>query len=1192
MAENDDLKGQKSSNLYNPGFPDLVPERGTQVIMDSDDISYESRQTLGDFLKDKTLKNKRPVPTGGSTPLPADSFIPSGETAGTFQNDLKVSDSNSLGNNSAGRFGNTRRGTVNKGESSPLSVYRDELEADGKNIDSIDIATVSPVKRAGNKDVYDVPPTPLQGKISDVLRYNRFNPDPNNTSFLEDGEFSKGLWSKQDTMGSYSPPEGVGVTVNDLKKMTQSILLQACGEFGINPDTVESVGTVSALLPSMNQMAISKVDTEDMRPMNNQPTTDGSTPMMTQIDAALLTQSDIDGGLLSSDSLQPTKSFGVLNSPDNPWGTPGTEGGTNVGMITVAATGYGVLSLATTIIDLITKTDISVMDESLSRNESHASSPHEMIKGNSRTGRGSVHKYKKLKMNIPDIDYGFDRCLAVGLSMFYGRRHNSAKAFDASMVTGFIQGLGNVSLHPGYFAVIHRMLVRDITSFSEDLTNFFAGKSPAELAIAMASGGFGTVLLGFFNTKVWLFMSKMAELGNAGLISQFGSTAFSPGKDIDGIPFTAKSRNQKSRIYSKTSLGTPLGYERGTLAWAHRTMPSRYLTSNNFKDARTTFSTVQAHDANMINKRSVSHDDNNTLTNTDLTALAEQWGDGNTTENNRLTSDYVKHIEKNLDSEYCPFYFHDLRTNEILAFHAFISSISDGFSVDYNKVGGYGRMDDVHIYSKTSRNISLTFTLAATSPEDHEVMWYNINKLVSMCYPQYSDGRTVAIGKDDLEQRFTVPFSQIQTASPLIRLRLGDLLKSNYSRFGLGRLFGLGKDENTFRVGDPVTLQSITDNREDIEEYNQAVISAQDTVRQHREQFQDDKNNITPGVPVKLTSEAKFYLRESTGSANKGIKLSGIYNSTAPRGPWEVEYNVDPTTSHSLVPHTLTDSGIYATPEEIDEMIEGGLGSNASNVVSRVTSTTDEVRQMSVENPSAGHKYMWDIEHTWTTTQTTHNRGYMILKPKGATAKWVNNELSSQSISANNVRILAYHSEVDDATDEYYAGLLQHYTNEIYEGAPIETLQTIDTALVGSISTNNEHTNDEVWNSQKNIQSFFDPDRNSVVRAFESTRGEGLAGVITQLDIANEESLWGTDQERNLRAPMVVQITIGFSPIHDLPIGLDSQGMMTSAPYGVGNIVRDRFGHPYEDGNQESTSDTSTTATVQPNETTVTTSGS
>ena len=46
---------------------------------------------------------------------------------------------------------------------------------------------------------------------------------------------------------------------------------------------------------------------------------------------------------------------------------------------------------------------------------------------------------------------------------------------------------------------------------------------------------------------------------------------------------------------------------------------------------------------------------------------------------------------------------------------------------------------------------------------------------------------------------------------------------------------------------------------------------------------------------------------------------------------------------------------------------------------------------------------------------------------------------------------------------------------------------------------------------------------------------------------------------------MAVKITLGFSPIHDLPIGLDSSGMMTSAPYGVGSVARDRFGHVYSD---------------------------
>jgi hypothetical protein len=69
------------------------------------------------------------------------------------------------------------------------------------------------------------------------------------------------------------------------------------------------------------------------------------------------------------------------------------------------------------------------------------------------------------------------------------------------------------------------------------------------------------------------------------------------------------------------------------------------------------------------------------------------------------------------------------------------------------------------------------------------------------------------------------------------------------------------------------------------------------------------------------------------------------------------------------------------------------------------------------------------------------------------------------------------------------------------------------------------------------------------------------------MDIDGSDSLWGDNPEKDLRAPMAVKITVGFSPIHDLPIGLDSDGMMTSAPYGVGSIVKDRFGHVYSDDN-------------------------
>ena len=50
------------------------------------------------------------------------------------------------------------------------------------------------------------------------------------------------------------------------------------------------------------------------------------------------------------------------------------------------------------------------------------------------------------------------------------------------------------------------------------------------------------------------------------------------------------------------------------------------------------------------------------------------------------------------------------------------------------------------------------------------------------------------------DQKFIQPFSQIPTASPMIRLRVGDVIKSNYSKFGLARLFGLGQGAEAFNI--------------------------------------------------------------------------------------------------------------------------------------------------------------------------------------------------------------------------------------------------------------------------------------------------------------------------------------------------------------------------------------------------------
>jgi len=180
----------------------------------------------------------------------------------------------------------------------------------------------------------------------------------------------------------------------------------------------------------------------------------------------------------------------------------------------------------------------------------------------------------------------------------------------------------------------------------------------------------------------------------------------------------------------------------------------------------------------------------------------------------RLPKELVSEIEDYLESEYMPFYFHDIRTNEIISFHAFIESISDSFNPEYNAASGFGRIDDVRSYIKTTRNINLSFTVAAMNPDDHDLMWYQINKIVAMVYPQWSDGFPARPIDGSENSPFKYPFSQVPTASPLIRLRVGDVIKNNYSRSNLARLHG-----DPSAPGTKQFLQGLPNQRKNYEYY-------------------------------------------------------------------------------------------------------------------------------------------------------------------------------------------------------------------------------------------------------------------------------------------------------------------------------------------------------------------------------------
>ena len=172
-----------------------------------------------------------------------------------------------------------------------------------------------------------------------------------------------------------------------------------------------------------------------------------------------------------------------------------------------------------------------------------------------------------------------------------------------------------------------------------------------------------------------------------------------------------------------------------------------------------------------------------------------------TTENNRFTPEQVRLMEDQLEAEYMPFYIQDLRTNEIISFHAFLESLEDSYSAEWSAQKGFGRLEAAQIYGGGSRSIGVSFTIVPTSEEDFNDMYIKMNKLTTLVYPQWSEGTLMQSG----ENKFIQPFSQVPTASPLCRIRVGDLFKSNYSKTNMARMMGIGNPDFKYKEN-PATI--------------------------------------------------------------------------------------------------------------------------------------------------------------------------------------------------------------------------------------------------------------------------------------------------------------------------------------------------------------------------------------------------
>ena len=366
-----------------------------------------------------------------------------------------------------------------------------------------------------------------------------------------------------------------------------------------------------------------------------------------------------------------------------------------------------------------------------------------------------------------------------------------------TIITNLFDFINGISPQKGLMVTLIRNAMRDNDKMNEiflDPMGFIAdlliqlataaitGKSKGEILLGIV--GMFTQLSGF---KFFMTLAVMGDKVYEGEISDFSGIHV----PLDQLEDNGQTRIYKSRV-NKIS---------NALVWRHRSAPSlMYLPAETFGAMEMMGGTPTAaiaaavkagdYEGTEMFRRKVHFDTKNN--------------------SHRFHPDDVLSMENQLEAEYMPFYFHDIRTNEIISFHAFISDMKDSYTAEYTDSAGFGRMDPVKIYKRTQRSISVTFYVVSTSQEDFDSMWLSVNKLTQLIYPQYSMGRPVS---DDKEGHI-MPNSQFMTSSPLIRLRIGDFVRGNGGRFNLAKLFGI-QDHEPGALGQSLKTQENITHKKD-----------------------------------------------------------------------------------------------------------------------------------------------------------------------------------------------------------------------------------------------------------------------------------------------------------------------------------------------------------------------------------------
>ena len=1130
---------------FNQGEDDLGVDPGTgRELLDLDGAT---RGLLGDYLKYVVDNVDTFFPLrGGNSTAPSAERGSSLQPAQNSSAEIVFAPSDGSGVNTnysdSGYFDST---------DTPLdSVVNKVNGVDGNtllpNIKGAPIDTLGRVLVETPEDDTGKPGRP----IKQILRnFNRFNPTqlPGGKVYVERGSTAQSFDSSEYTtaqrdFGDYDK-NATGITLEQLKDVAGSMLLKSAGwDDGDNP--TQSAPPNEELTQSEARGTIER----DIYTYRLTPDRAYGAPTTEQGGSTRAGRGSFVTSDLSADS---SKSYGSTTTPDSPFYSSNSN-------VILAQAAAAISLLISRVEEAIPK----VLDYiSNAENANRGAGPYP--KGYS-TKVGKLAKYEFIKRTvfIPTI-YPYSDCVRAGLKIMFSGADNYA-------------GRQGVYESPGFWLSIAKTVLRSTDIIAT--TIYTAGKDSPGVDDKDKTR---KVLDAIGRSKIVGFMNAAATSGDILLRITKGSDDLAAlnstplDYDVDTIPDGPASRVSKSRSRNGTNSTS--------LAWRNSSVPSVFALSRAAVDASAKMNSIvtgpspaKAMLAGTLYEK--------TYVDRSFGSYVDK-GTNHTVR--RIPKEVVKILEDRLDAEYVPFYFHDLRTNEIIGLHAFLDTLSDSYSPSFNGTRGFGRIDDVQIYSKTSRTLGINFRMVATSKEDFNEMWFKINKLTTLVYPQWTEG--TAVGDGENNNRFMQPFSQVIGSSPIIRIRIGDVIKSNYSRFNLARIFGIGAGAKMVRPGRLQGLTQVDIPFTDVT-FDDAASEAFYGIL--GSPFQYTTSDSTPGRFKQLVNSVASNFLVSGFANPLGYSLlrrvfddpDSLPDADVPAGSTAdlvsdlASAAIDKISSKiSTFTDALSDNfgisargvakGSFCYVRASDRLVE----TNTVNLVGTITSFSegragkDRIRINRPLRCVVIDRNAQSLQDPRSTNEGIPQKGFYDANTNRKTYYTCLIVDPGASASLFGRTIVVTHADiVPDPLIAWSA------VAALYSPVAVASDLFNSVAKRAAASAGVDLSNTNALNFlQSPDQEFMDPDTNPFTSAAESAMGRGLAAVITSLSynwIGSDAGMWETDW--NSRAPTTCKVSMNLTVIHDIAPGIDAAGMNRAPVYNVGDTMQTFSGDPYPDNGE------------------------